>query len=349
MGLMNRGPVDEMDSVDGYTLDGGLPKVAAPEEGSGYHAGLDAAVKEMRKREAEEAQPSAWGRAKEAISDKWDELMLPAPEVAIEPTPTPAIDETRKMLTEAPVQSESILTPQGGLIDSVLLDFETQEGTDTTGSVEGGAQTMPYGLKDGMADLNMSDFTTDGVVNYKAAARHLLTIRVGQLGKVHPKFDSMPTGLQRTLISTTWNQGMGGAGKLRSGLNEAMELPEDKQSEAVKNILNAELLDGISANDPRDGRDRPMVGLMKRKAEDYNLTATQYGFPTIQSWDLVEDVVSINGRTYRERATYFDAQGNEVMQHRKQSRKHSKSGRLGSFEGNTQASVDLTNWDKIIT
>jgi hypothetical protein len=164
MGLMNRGLVDEMDGVDGYTLDGGLPKADAPEEGSGYNAGLDAAIKEMRKREAEEAQPSVWGRAKEAIVDKWDELMLPAPEVVIEPTPTTAIDETRKMLTEAPVQSETLPSGTVNTVDEAVISavYETvrQEengirsgwSEDTNkwlphASAEGGTPTIAYGHK----------------------------------------------------------------------------------------------------------------------------------------------------------------------------------------------------------
>ena len=267
--------------------------------------------------------------------------------------------ETR---TTAEIQTDKILavdTPDLGFVDEVLLDFENSEGMYKHKSVEGGEDTKPYGLKDGMADLNMEDFTTNGEVDYKAAATALLKIRVGQLNKGYPKFNSMPSSLKKTLLSTVWNQGVSGANELRKGINKAMELPQEEQGAAVIAIMKTDLLDGIRAMDDKgtkdksDDRKRPMVGLMARKAADYNLTAQHYGLPLIASWDLVNKKgdYKIGGVTFREKATYYDEQGNVLKVHYKESRIHGQSSRVGSFKPDKvkSASVDNTDWAGAIT
>jgi hypothetical protein len=212
------------------------------------------------------------------------------------------------------------------LVDKIISDFDKSEGIFEHKSVEGGADTKPYGLKAGMADLNIADFTSsDGKVDYKAAAISLINMRVGQLQKSYPEFDSMRSGLQETLISTIWNQGMSGADELKKSLNAAMNLTGEAQVEAVQSSLKNQLLDGVSTNDPKDGKLRPIGGLVSRKAADYNLAAEAYGFTPISSWKLEKDVVEVGGKTYREKVTYLDAKGNEIMSHRKQSNRHSKS------------------------
>ena len=212
------------------------------------------------------------------------------------------------------------------LVDKIISDFDKSEGIFKHKSVEGGADTKPYGLKEGITDLNMTDFTgSDGKVDYKAAATSLINMRVGQLQKSYPEFDSMRSGLQETLISTIWNQGMSGADELKKSLNAAMNLTGEAQVEAVQSSLKNQLLDGVSTNDPKDGKLRPIGGLVSRKAADYNLAAEAYGFTPISSWKLEKDVVEVGGKTYREKVTYLDAKGNEIMSHRKQSKRHSKS------------------------
>jgi hypothetical protein len=156
MGLMNRGPVDEMDSVDGYTLDGGLPKVATPEEGSGYHAGLDAAVKEMRRIEADGPSPTFYDK---------DDQDFPEYKAAVRPavaTPTTAITQTEELLTQAPVQSEALPSGTVNTAEVMSAVYETvrQEengirsgwSEDTNkwlphASAEGGTPTIAYGHK----------------------------------------------------------------------------------------------------------------------------------------------------------------------------------------------------------
>ena len=271
----------------------------------------------------------------------------------------PEVVETK---TAAEIQTDEILseaTPDIGFVDEVLLDFENSEGMYQHKSVEGGEDTKPYGLKDGMADLNMADFTTNGEVDYKAAATALLKIRVGQLNNGYPKFNSMPSNLKKTLLSTVWNQGVSGANELRKGINKAMELPQEEQGAAVIAIMKTDLLDGIRAMDDKgtkdksDDRKRPMVGLMARKAADYNLTAQHYGLPLIASWDLVDKKgdYKIGGVTFREKATYYDEQGNVLKVHYKESRKHRNSSRAGSFKTDKvkSASVDNTDWAGAIT
>ena len=229
-------------------------------------------------------------------------------------------DTTVKDLTAEEVE------PDFNLVDKIIADFDISEGIFKHKSAEGGADTMPYGLKAGMADLNMTDFTGDaGKVDYKAAATSLINMRVGQLQKSYPEFDSMRSGLQETLISTVWNQGMSGADELKKSLNAAMNLTGEAQVEAVQSSLKNQLLDGVSTNDPKDGKMRPIGGLVSRKAADYNLAAEAYGFTPISSWKLEKDVVEVGGKTYREKVTYLDAKGNEIMSHRKQSNRHSKS------------------------
>jgi hypothetical protein len=299
--------------------------------------------------------------AKTMESEEIDVVQAPvveAPVVEVQPEVEVEV-ETR---TAADIQTDEILskaTPDIGFVDEVLLDFENSEGIYKHKSVEGGEDTGPYGLKDGMADLNMADFTTEGKVDYKAAATSLLKIRVGQLNKGYPKFNSMPSSLKKTLLSTVWNQGVSGANELRKGINKAMELPQEKQGAAVIAIMKTDLLDGIAAMDDKgtkdksDDRKRPMVGLMARKAADYNLTAQHYGLPLIASWDLVDkkDDYKIGGVTFREKATYYDEQGNVLKVHYKESRKHRNSSRAGSFKTNKvkSASVDNTDWAGAIT
>ena len=278
------------------------------------------------------------------------------PEVQVE------VNTEVKPKPEVNVQTDEILskaTPDLGFVDEVLLDFKNSEGMYKHKSAEGGEDTGPYGLKAGMADLNMDDFTTDGKIDYKAAATSLLKIRVGQLNKGYPKFNSMPSSLKKTLLSTIWNQGVSGANELRNGINKAMELPKEEQGAAVIAIMKTDLLDGIRAMDDKgtedksDDRKRPMVGLMARKAADYNLTAQHYGLPLIASWDLVDndEDYKIGGVTFREKATYYDEQGNVLKVHYKESRKHRNSSRAGSFKPDKvkSASVDLTNWAEAIT
>jgi hypothetical protein len=297
--------------------------------------------------------------AKTMESEEIDVVQAPVVEAPVVEVQPEVEVETR---TAADIQTDEILskaTPDIGFVDEVLLDFENSEGIYKHKSVEGGEDTGPYGLKDGMADLNMADFTTEGKVDYKAAATSLLKIRVGQLNKGYPKFNSMPSSLKKTLLSTVWNQGVSGANELRKGINKAMELPQEKQGAAVIAIMKTDLLDGIAAMDDKgtkdksDDRKRPMVGLMARKAADYNLTAQHYGLPLIASWDLVDkkDDYKIGGVTFREKATYYDEQGNVLKVHYKESRKHRNSSRAGSFKTNKvkSASVDNTDWAGAIT
>jgi hypothetical protein len=297
--------------------------------------------------------------AKTMESEEIDVVQAPVVEAPVVEVQPEVEVETR---TAADIQTDEILskaTPDIGFVDEVLLDFENSEGMYKHKSVEGGEDTGPYGLKDGMADLNMADFTTEGKVDYKAAATSLLKIRVGQLNKGYPKFNSMPSSLKKTLLSTVWNQGVSGANELRKGINKAMELPQEKQGAAVIAIMKTDLLDGIAAMDDKgtkdksDDRKRPMVGLMARKAADYNLTAQHYGLPLIASWDLVDkkDDYKIGGVTFREKATYYDEQGNVLKVHYKESRKHRNSSRAGSFKTNKvkSASVDNTDWAGAIT
>ena len=212
------------------------------------------------------------------------------------------------------------------LVDKIISDFDKSEGIFKHKSVEGGAATHPYGLKEGMTDLNMADFTgTDGVVDYKSAATSLINKRIVQLQSSYPEFDDMRSGLQETLVSTIWNQGMSGADRLKKSLNDAMSLTGEDQVNAVQSSLKNQLLDGVSTNDPVDGKMRPLGGLVARKAADYNMAAESYGFPPISSWKLEKDIVKIGNKTYREKVTYSDAEGNEIMSHRKQSKRHSKS------------------------
>jgi|TARA_R110000868_G_scaffold96261_1_gene264778 hypothetical protein len=230
--------------------------------------------------------------------------------------------------TVAPdLEAEAVEVDSGiSLVDKIISDFDKSEGIFKHKSVEGGADTMPYGLKEGMADLNMADFTgPDGVVDYKSAATNLINQRVGQLQSSYPEFDDMRSGLQETLVSTVWNQGMSGADELKKSLNAAMDLTGEDQVKAVQSSLKNQLLDGVSTNDPKDGKMRPLGGLIARKAADYNMAAESYGFPPISSWKLEKDLVKIGDKTYREKVTYLDAEGNEIMSHRKQSNRHSKS------------------------
>ena len=91
------GLVDAVDSIDDYTLDGGLPKVAAAD---GYNAELDAAVKEMRRKEAEGPTPTFYNK------DDQDFAAYKATEEPVVATPSTAITETEEALTEGYVYTD---------------------------------------------------------------------------------------------------------------------------------------------------------------------------------------------------------------------------------------------------
>jgi hypothetical protein len=211
------------------------------------------------------------------------------------------------------------------LVNTIVDDLGKAEGIVAHKSTEGGEDTMPYGLKAGMTDIDMSKFTDNGVVDYKAAATELVTKRISQLKVAIPKFDSMNSDLQNTLVSTVWNQGLGGTEKLQKALNFAFSGPKNKQSDRVRSALSNELLDAVSANDPVDGKLRPIGGLIQRKAIDYNKVAKSYGFPAIHSWELQAQNVTLKGVSYKEKVTYYDSLGGRIAVHRKQNSRHSDS------------------------
>ena len=208
------------------------------------------------------------------------------------------------------------------LVTSTLDYFREAEGLAKHKSAEGGKDTLPYGLKN-VQDINLADYTTDGTVDYEAAATALIHKRVDGLRKSYAKWDDMQVGLQRTLLSSVWNQGGSGANSLKRKLNVAMDLPVGQRAASIQKALQEDLLDGFSANDPKDGKLRPITGLLKRKAQEYNMAAEAYNFTPIATFELKRDVKSVGGRTYREAGIYYDADGNTVALHRKQSNRHS--------------------------
>tara|TARA_R110000868_G_scaffold61189_11_gene186075 strand:+ start:2773 stop:5160 length:2388 start_codon:yes stop_codon:yes gene_type:complete len=105
VGYNEGGLVDEVDNINDYTLDGGLPKVAAPDEGD--RAALDAAVREMRRIEADGPTPTFYDR------DDQDFAEYGGTEEPVVATPSTAITQTEEMLTGASVQSEGLLDETG--------------------------------------------------------------------------------------------------------------------------------------------------------------------------------------------------------------------------------------------
>jgi len=109
MGLMSqKEPEDEalnMDAPNDFTLSGGLPKVAAPEEGD--RAALDAAVIAMRKKEADGPNPTFYDK------DDQDFAAYGGTEGSLVDTPSVAIDEPVTPLTDASTQTEAALNEAG--------------------------------------------------------------------------------------------------------------------------------------------------------------------------------------------------------------------------------------------
>ena len=99
---LGEGPVDEMDSIDGYTMAGDLPKAAAAD---GYNAELDAAVKEMRRKEADGPNPTYYAK------DDQDFLEYGGTEETTEGTPNLATTKEVTPVIEPVVEAKGIMAP----------------------------------------------------------------------------------------------------------------------------------------------------------------------------------------------------------------------------------------------
>lgn len=102
MGLMSQEVTKDeeriTDTPDDFTLSGGLPKVAAPDEGD--RAALDAAVIEMRRKEADGPTPTYYDK------DDQDFTEYGVTEGPVVATPSVAIAETEEMLTQGHVYTD---------------------------------------------------------------------------------------------------------------------------------------------------------------------------------------------------------------------------------------------------
>ena len=156
---LGEGPVDEMDSIDGYTMAGDLPKAAAAD---GYNAELDAAVKEMRRKEADGPNPTYYAK------DDQDFLEYGGTEETTEGTPNLATTKEVTPVIEPVVEAKGIMAPvtsrpnthPPGSIDVRLTGWDNLAGleSDTLHVDHTGVITMGWGVvPDGGVTLDGKD------------------------------------------------------------------------------------------------------------------------------------------------------------------------------------------------
>ena len=307
MGYAEGGLVDEMDSVDDFTLDGGLPKAAAPYEGD--RAALDAAVIEMRRIEADGPNPTFYAKDDQDFD--------------VYSTPSVAITQTEEMLTQEPVQSGALLDETGMSnrepmvpIDETGMDSReaayvkpamTQDKTrilntlDALGPLEGldhgvngklvnGRLTYDYGveeatLEDMDIDRNAAKYkAADGTIDAKAVATDVAVKFHSTLKSKIPNWDKLPTEVYDAVFSLAWNSGRVKFKGYSLGTN-LNKIAASKDTEAVKKAayaaeLKKNLLDVVGAKiKDEDGNSLRKVqrGLANRRGRDYNLAADYLG------------------------------------------------------------------------
>ena len=150
MGLMSQEVTKDeeliADTPDDLTLSGGLPKAAAPYEGD--RAALDAAVIEMRRKEADGPNPTFYDK------DDQDFAEYGGTEEPVVATPSVAIAETEEMLTGA--SGDTVADEVTSAVYETVQQEENgiRDGWSNTSSKwlphaskEGGTPTIAYGHK----------------------------------------------------------------------------------------------------------------------------------------------------------------------------------------------------------
>ena len=329
-GYNEGGLVDEMDSVDDFTLDGGLPKAATPYEGD--RAALDDAVIEMRRIEADGPNPTFYAK------DDQDFTEYGGIEDPIVNTPSVAITETEGMLTEAPVQSQVALDETG--MDSreaaYVKPAMTQDKTrilntlDALGPLEGlnhgaagklvnGRRTYNYGVEEAtLTDMGIDRTAAkykaaDGTIDDKAVAADVAVKFHSTLQSKIPNWDKLPTEVYDAVFSLTWNAGRTAFKGYSLGTN-LNKIATSKDTEAVKKAayaaeLKKNLLDVVGAKTKDasgNSLKRVQLGLANRRGRDYNLAAEALGVDKLTHYK-VSRVLNEAEKDIGSKVEYFTA------------------------------------------
>ena len=355
-GYNEGGLVDEMDSVDDFTLDGGLPKAAAPYEGD--RAALDAAVIEMRRIEADGPNPTFYAKDDQDFTEYGgiEEPVVVAPSIvarkplvvtpittSVEPvvaTPSVAIDPVEEPFTEAVVQTEAALNEAApATFDTGMMDwFASTEGTET--ATVNGTVTYPYGVEEGkFQGVDREAYKNkDGTYRDREFATAVFGKHKATLKKKHPQWDTYPLGVKEALASYKWNYGLGN--NVVNYAVAAAKLKDPTKRKAMFKKSMTSMLDTFGAKDTAKGADKKgaMTGLVKRRAADYNRAADDLGYTKIASY-------SLSNKGTGAEAVYKDAAGNVISTQKSTYKIHTNN---KAVTDKSLARVDKTDWDNII-
>ena len=244
------------------------------------------------------------------MEDLGTTLPTASPEERVEEAPTMTFDEEVAQLDLDHLD----VAPSTAFRDTMLTEFETSEGGETEDA--GNEQkTYKYGVEAKTLedlDIDREDYKqADGTYNDLAVAQQVFSNKFAKFEKNHPDWASMPDGVAKALMSYHWNANNTGV-KLKKGVNDALKLTGEARKNKFHTTLRDQLLDTVGTT-LKDGTKHSMLGLVKRRATDFNMAATDLGVPPVASYSL-DDKKNAKGVPIGSVAKYFDAKGTLIKE-----------------------------------
>ena len=152
---------------------------------------------------------------------------------------------------------------------NILEEIEGKEGGDTTTDIPTGYLGIVNTL-----GIDPADYPN----NPRGLAKAVAEKNIQELKRIGVNWDELPLSMKYNALDMQFNFG---------SLNvKAQNYLENLKAGNYAGAIN-ETLDALSANDPKDGKQRPVKGIALRRAKFYNLVASDIGIPTITSVDAV--------------------------------------------------------------
>ena len=295
MGLMSQEITKDeeliADTPDDFTLSGGLPKVAAPDEGD--RAALDAAVIEMRRKEADGPTPTYYDR------DDQDFLAYGGTEEPVVATPSTAITETEELLTQAPVQSTGTVNTVDDEVTNAVYETirQVENNRDNKGSgwsnttqkwlphssYEKGTDTIGYGHKFATQEEADAVTASGGITEAQAIElfKEDMSTAEGRAKTHYEKtyagreWDDLGTLGKLMLTEVTFNTGTLLKADGAYGWTQLTAAIHDRDYEAASGEL--------SRTAPKDGKDVPLIRRTEALKEVYKRVLPKAGWTGINT------------------------------------------------------------------
>lgn len=168
-------------------------------------------------------------------------------------------------------------------LETFIDKMATVEGTEAHKDV-GGVDTQPFGVVNTMG-LSKEEDEDDKSFALRLAEKHKESI-----SKEVPTFEDQPEAVKQVLLSVHWN-----TGKVFNKLKKAVN---DKNYQEAGNQLLDIVTQSEGPNIPK-GERWVIPGLLKRRADEYNLLAEEFGFSPITSYstEQTDEGVKIEYKT----------------------------------------------------